>query len=44
VKEGELERPRRRWADNIKVNFKGAGGKEWTWFIWLRRGTIGGLL
>ena len=25
VKEGELEYPRRRWEDNIKMNFKDAG-------------------
>jgi hypothetical protein len=44
VKEGELELSRRRWEDNIKMNFKTQVGKEWTWFIWLRIGTTGGLL
>ena len=28
VKEGELERPRRKWEDNIKIDFKDAGWEE----------------
>jgi hypothetical protein len=33
-----LGRPRRRWKDNIKLNYIGTG------FAWLSRGTGGGLL
>jgi hypothetical protein len=29
-----LQRPRRRWEDNFKVNLKGTGVKMWTEFIW----------
>lgn len=34
-----LERPRRRWEDNIKNNLKG-DFMIWTGFVWLRMGTI----
>jgi len=38
-----LERPRRRWEDNIKMDLQevGCGGTDW---IWLRIGTGGGHL
>ena len=39
-----LGRPRRRWKDNIKVDFLEWDGKTWTECIWLRLGTGGGLL
>jgi hypothetical protein len=35
-----LGRPRHRWVDNIKIDLR----EEWTGSIWLRIGTIGGLL
>jgi hypothetical protein len=35
-----LGRPRRRWVDNIKIDFR----MVWTGSIWLRIGTSGGLL
>jgi hypothetical protein len=34
-----LGRPRRRWENDIRVI-----GKVWAGFIWLSRGTSGGLL
>jgi hypothetical protein len=42
---GPLERPRRRGVDNIKIDLREIGwdGLNW-WSIWLRIGTIGGLL
>jgi hypothetical protein len=41
-----LERPRRRWVDNIKMEVKEIGwdGVVWTGSNWLRIGTSGGLL
>jgi hypothetical protein len=41
-----LGRPRRRWVDNIKMDLREIGwdGVVWTGLIWLRIGTIGGLL
>jgi hypothetical protein len=39
-----LERPRRRWEDNIKMNFREAGWGAWTGSIWLSIGTGGVLL
>jgi hypothetical protein len=41
-----LERPRRRWVDNIKMDFREIGweGVDWFGLIWLRIGTTGGLL
>jgi hypothetical protein len=35
-----LERPRRRWVDNIKMDLR----EIWIGLIWLRIGTSGGLL
>jgi hypothetical protein len=40
-----LGRPRRRYEDDIRMNFREIGWEcVWTAFIWLRIGTIGGLL
>jgi endonuclease/exonuclease/phosphatase family metal-dependent hydrolase len=39
-----LERPRRRWEDNIKVDLRQVDVGEWTGSSWLRIGTGGGLL
>jgi hypothetical protein len=39
-----LDRPRRRWEDNIKMDLQEAGWGAWTGLIWLRIGTGGGLL
>jgi hypothetical protein len=41
-----LERPRRRWEDNIKMHLReaGWGGGGMDWIIWLRIGRGGGLL
>ena len=39
-----LGRPRRRWEDGIKVNFREVGWGAWTGLIWLRIGTGGELL
>jgi len=40
-----LERPRRRWEDNIKMDLQEVGsGGLWTGSIWLRIGTGGGHL
>jgi hypothetical protein len=36
-----LGRPRGRWVDNIKMDFRETG---WDGFIWLMIGTSGGLL
>jgi hypothetical protein len=38
MKERALERPRRRWKDNIKnLTFINRMGEVWTGLIWLRR-------
>jgi hypothetical protein len=38
-------RPRRRWEDEIKMDLGEIGwGGVWSGFIWLRIGTVGGLL
>jgi hypothetical protein len=37
-----LERPRRRWVDNIKMDFR-QDGMVWIGLIWLRIGNGGGL-
>jgi hypothetical protein len=38
-------RPKRRWGDNIKMDyFQEVGWGVWTGLIWLRIGTGGGLL
>jgi hypothetical protein len=39
-----LGRPRRRWEDNIKMDLQEVGWEAWTGLIWLRIGTVGGLL
>jgi hypothetical protein len=39
-----LERPRRRWEDNVKMDLREVGWGAWTGSIWLRIGTGGGLL
>ena len=39
-----LERPRRKWEDNIKVGLTEVGWGAWTGLVWLRIGTGGGLL
>jgi hypothetical protein len=39
-----LERPRRRWEDNIKIYLREVGWGAWTGSIWLRIGTGDGLL
>jgi hypothetical protein len=39
-----LGRPRRRWEDNIKMDLQEEGWGSWTGLIWLRIGTVGGLL
>jgi hypothetical protein len=38
-----LGRPRRRWVDNIKMDLREIGWDSMDW-IWLRKGTSGGLL
>jgi hypothetical protein len=39
-----LERPRRRWEDNIKMDLREVGCGAQTGLIWLRIGRGGGLL
>jgi hypothetical protein len=39
-----LERSRRRWKDNIKMDFKIIGLVVWAGFIWFRIEARGGLL
>ena len=39
-----LERPKRRWEDNIKMNLREMEWRAWTGSISLRIGTSGGLL
>jgi hypothetical protein len=39
-----LERPRRRWEDNIKMDLQEVGGVVVTVWSWLRIGTVGGHL
>jgi hypothetical protein len=39
-----LGRPRRRWEDGIKLDLTEIGWGVWSEFIWLRIGTVGGLL
>jgi hypothetical protein len=36
----QLERPKWRWEDNIKMNLKEQCGKVWAGFILLRIGTV----
>jgi hypothetical protein len=40
----QLERPRRRWVDNIKMDLREIVGMVWTGSNWFRIGTSGGLL
>jgi hypothetical protein len=39
-----LDRPRRRWEDGNKMEFREIGWGVWSGFTWLRIGTVGGLL
>jgi hypothetical protein len=39
-----LERPRRRWEDEIKMDIREIGWGVWSGFTWNRIGTVGGLL
>jgi hypothetical protein len=39
-----LDRPRRRWEDEIKMEFREIGWGMWSEFTRLRIGTVGGLL
>jgi hypothetical protein len=39
-----LERPKRRWEDNIKMDLKEVEWEAWIGLIWLSIGTGGGLL
>jgi hypothetical protein len=39
-----LERPGRRWENNIKMDLREMGCRAWTGSIWLRIGTRGALL
>jgi len=36
-----LGKTRRRWEDNIEINFQEVGCGEWTGSSWLRIGTVG---
>jgi hypothetical protein len=40
----QLERPRRRWEDGIKMDLRKFGWGVWIGFIWLGIGIAGGLL
>ena len=39
-----LGKPKRRREDNIKMDLRKRDGGAWIELIWLRTGTIGGLL
>jgi hypothetical protein len=39
-----LGRPMRKWEDSIKMDLHEFGGGAWNGLIWLRKGTVGGLL
>jgi hypothetical protein len=39
-----LERPRRRWVDNIRMDLERWDGVMWIGLVWLRIGTSGELL
>jgi hypothetical protein len=39
-----LGRPRRRWKDEIRMDLREIGWGVWSRFVWLRIGTVGGLL
>jgi hypothetical protein len=38
---GLLRRTRSRWEDNIKMDIKEIGIKNWNWAYWLRIGITG---
>jgi hypothetical protein len=40
----QLEKPRRRWDDNVKIYLREIGWGAWTGSFWLRIGTDGRLL
>jgi hypothetical protein len=40
----KLQRPRRRWEDNIKMDLRELGLGAWTGKMWIRTRTGGGLL
>jgi hypothetical protein len=40
----QLERPRCRWGDGIKIDLREIGWGVWSGFTWLRIGTVGRLL
>lgn len=42
VGKGPLRRLRRKWTDNIKIDFR--DGMVWTGLVWFSTGTIGGRL
>ena len=37
-----VERPRRRWGDNIKMYFRDVRLRAWTGSLWLRIGQVTG--
>jgi hypothetical protein len=39
-----LERPRRGWEDGLKIDLREIGWGEWSGFIWIMIGIVGGLL
>jgi hypothetical protein len=39
-----LGRPRRRWEDGIRTDFREIGWGVWIGFNWCRTGTVDGLL
>jgi hypothetical protein len=39
-----LERPRRRWEDNIMMDLQKVGAVVGTGWIWIKIGTVGGHL
>jgi hypothetical protein len=39
-----LERSRRAWKDNIKMDPQEVGCDSWTGLIWLKTGTGGGVM
>jgi hypothetical protein len=38
-----LGRPRHRWEDGIRMDFRETGWRVWIGFVWLRIGTCGEL-
>ena len=39
-----LGRRGRRWEDNVKIDLQEVGWRAWTGLMWLRIGTVGGVL